>query len=54
MGALHFNPPNMNKGVYHTDVNIVCHNKNVMKNKYKNYGLWNIQMIIFVISIITY
>ena len=40
----------MNNGVYHTDVNIICHNKNVMKMKCKHYGLWNIQIIIFVIS----
>ena len=41
----------MNKGVYHTDVNIICHNKNFMKMKYKHYGLWNIQDIIFIIII---
>ena len=42
----------MNKVVYHTDVNIICHNKNVMKMKYKHYGLWNKQDIIFIIIII--
>ena len=42
----------MNEGVYHTDVDIICHNKNVMKMKYKHYGLWNIQDIIFIIIII--
>ena len=30
----------MNKVVYHTDVNMICHNKNVMKMKYKHYHLW--------------
>ena len=42
----------MNKGVYHIDVNIIYHNKDVMKMKYKHYGLWNIQDIIFIIIII--
>ena len=49
-----FNPPNMNKGVHHTDVSIICHNKNIMKMKYKHYGLWNKQNIIFIIIIIMY
>ena len=44
----------MNKGVYHTDVSTICHNKNVMKMKYKYYGLWNKQNVIFIIIIILY
>ena len=44
----------MNKGVYHTDVSTICHNKNVMKMKYKYCGLWNKQNVIFIIIIILY
>ena len=44
----------MNKGVYHTDVTTIFHNKNVVKMKYKYYGLWNKQNVIFIIIIIMY
>ena len=39
LGSLDFN-----KCVYHADVNIICHNKNVMKMKHKHCGLWNKQI----------
>ena len=44
----------MSKGVHHTDVSIICHNQNAMKMKYKYYGLWNKQNIIFTIIVIMY
>ena len=39
----------MNNGAYHTNVNIKCHNKNVMKMKYNYYGLWYIKNITIII-----